>query len=152
MRKLAERWRCSVSSCAPANFERNSQAALEALSEAPATTETDEVTDAKELVIEAALDETEEARDDVAEPTPPPMIPPFEAVPVCEAVPEDALDEAELSSNKKVGVNAYRINMSGQHGSGRAKKLEYSLQNQHQEHNSAFQRFLRSPTSTGYLP
>jgi hypothetical protein len=35
------------------------------------------------------------------------MIPPFDAVPVCDAVPDDALDDAALSSNKKVGVNAY---------------------------------------------
>lgn len=114
-RRLEEEQRTDVSFINSGSDGYHSQTAFEALSVAPATTEeAEEVTAAKELVAEAAFDEAEDARDDVAEPTPPPMIPPFEAVPVCEAVPEDALDEASLSSNKKVGVNAFRNSKSYQ--------------------------------------
>jgi hypothetical protein len=84
--------------------DQHSQTALEALWDAPTMAlDADDVTDATSLVAEPTCDEAEEARDDVADPTPPPTIPPFDDVAVC-----DALDEAELSSNKNVGVNACR--------------------------------------------
>lgn len=84
--------------------DHHSQTVLEALWDAPAMAEdTDDVTDATSLVAEPTCDEAEEARDDVADPTPPPMIPPFDDVADC-----DALDDAALSSNKNVGVNACR--------------------------------------------